>query len=118
LAVVGGPLKRRSRTSLAVAISSIWVGDDGPAGAIPATITRVRIEQAIWATRDLEAATAHFAREHGLAASGGGRHDGMGTRNRIVPLRGRRLPRAARDRGRGRGEPALLAVGAGDRQLR
>ena len=29
-----------------------------------------------------------FERDHGLAAAGGGRHDGMGTHNRIVPLGG------------------------------
>jgi len=49
---------------------------------------RVRIDHAIWATSDLDAAAAHFERAHGLAASGGGRHAGMGTHNRIVPLGG------------------------------
>jgi hypothetical protein len=48
----------------------------------------VRIDHAIWATRDLDAAAAAFERDHGLAAEGGGRHDGLGTRNRIVPLGG------------------------------
>jgi hypothetical protein len=48
----------------------------------------VRIDHVIWATRDLDAAAARFEREHGLAATGGGRHDGMGTHNRIVPLGG------------------------------
>jgi hypothetical protein len=48
----------------------------------------VRIDHAIWATRDLDAAAAQFEREHGLAPAGGGRHDGMGTHNRIVPLGG------------------------------
>jgi hypothetical protein len=48
----------------------------------------VRIDHAIWATRDLDAAAQHFAREHGLRATGGGRHDGLGTHNRIVPLGG------------------------------
>ena len=48
----------------------------------------VRIDHAIWATRDLDAAAARFEREHGLRAAGGGRHDGMGTHNRIVPLGG------------------------------
>jgi hypothetical protein len=48
----------------------------------------VRIDHAIWATRDLDTAAAHFERAHGLAATGGGRHEGMGTHNRIVPLGG------------------------------
>jgi hypothetical protein len=48
----------------------------------------VRIDHAIWATRDLDAAAAHFEREHGLTAAGGGRHDGLGTHNRILPLGG------------------------------
>ena len=48
----------------------------------------MRIDHAIWATGDLEAAAERFAREHGLHASGGGRHDGLGTHNRIVPLGG------------------------------
>jgi hypothetical protein len=46
----------------------------------------VRIDHVIWATRDCDAAAAHFERVHGLTAAGGGRHDGMGTHNRIVPL--------------------------------
>ena len=48
----------------------------------------VRIDHVIWATRDLDEAAASFERSHGLAAAGGGRHDGMGTHNRIVPLGG------------------------------
>jgi hypothetical protein len=48
----------------------------------------MRLDHAIWATRDLDAAAAHFEREYGLAAGGGGRHEGMGTHNRIVPLGG------------------------------
>ena len=48
----------------------------------------MRIDHAIWATQDRDAAAAHFERVHGLAAAGGGRHDGMGTHNRIVPLGG------------------------------
>jgi Glyoxalase-like domain len=48
----------------------------------------VRIDHAIWATRDLDAAAERFERDHGLAAAGGGRHDGLGTHNRIVPLGG------------------------------
>src|SRR4051795_3067837 len=48
----------------------------------------MRLDHAIWATRDLDAAAARFEREHGLAAAGGGRHEGMGTHNRIVPRGG------------------------------
>ena len=48
----------------------------------------MRIDHAIWATSDLDAAAARFEREHGLASTGGGRHEGMGTHNRIVPLGG------------------------------
>src|SRR6187200_3375449 len=48
----------------------------------------MRIDHAIWATSDLDAAAARFEREYGLAATGGGRHEGMGTENRIVPLGG------------------------------
>ena len=48
----------------------------------------MRIDHAIWATRDLDAAAARFEREYGLAAAGGGRHEGMGTHNRLVPLGG------------------------------
>ena len=42
----------------------------------------------IWATADLEATAARMERDHGLRATGGGAHDGMGTHNRIVPLGG------------------------------
>ena len=48
----------------------------------------MRIDHAIWVTRDLDAAAERFERDHGLAAAGGGRHDGLGTHNRIVPLGG------------------------------
>src|SRR3954464_7692743 len=48
----------------------------------------MRIDHAIWATSDLDGAAARFEREHGLIAAGGGRHEGMGTHNRIVPLGG------------------------------
>jgi catechol 2,3-dioxygenase-like lactoylglutathione lyase family enzyme len=46
----------------------------------------VRIDHVIVATADLDAAAARLAREHGLRACGGGRHEGLGTHNRIVPL--------------------------------
>ena len=58
-----------------------------PAG-IPGTLRRVRIDHVIWATTDLDAAAERLERSHGLRAAGGGRHDGMGTHNRIVPLGG------------------------------
>ena len=50
----------------------------------------------IWATADLDAAAERLEQTYGLRAGGGGRHDGMGTHNRIVPL--------------GRGYLELLAV--------
>jgi hypothetical protein len=53
-------------------------------------------DHVIWATADLDAAAERLERTHGLRAGGGGRHDGMGTHNRIVPL--------------GRGYLELLAV--------
>ena len=40
----------------------------------------------IYATRDLEAAAARIERELGLPSVAGGRHRGLGTHNRIVPL--------------------------------
>jgi Glyoxalase-like domain len=48
----------------------------------------VRIDHVIYAAADLDAATARFEDELGLAAAGGGRHEGHGTHNRIVPLGG------------------------------
>ena len=48
----------------------------------------MRIDHVIYATRDLDAAAARLEAEHGLVASGGGRHAGIGTENRIVPLGG------------------------------
>jgi hypothetical protein len=46
----------------------------------------MQIDHVIWATADLDAAAERLERSHGLHARGGGRHDGMGTHNRIVPL--------------------------------
>ena len=40
----------------------------------------------IYAAADLDAAAAHVESELGLQARAGGRHEGLGTRNRIVPL--------------------------------
>ena len=48
----------------------------------------MQLDHVIWATADLDAAADRLEREHGLRAGGGGRHDGMGTHNRIVPLGG------------------------------
>jgi hypothetical protein len=46
----------------------------------------MQIDHVIWATADLDDAAERLERSHGLRAEGGGRHDGMGTHNRIVPL--------------------------------
>jgi hypothetical protein len=48
----------------------------------------VRIDHVIYATNDLAAAAARVKSELGLAVVGGGRHDGIGTHNKIVPLGG------------------------------
>jgi hypothetical protein len=56
----------------------------------------VRIDHVIYATADLDAAAARVEAELGLVAVAGGRHEGLGTHNRIVPL--------------GRGYLELLAV--------
>jgi hypothetical protein len=46
----------------------------------------VRVDHVIYATRDLDAAAARVERELGLVTRAGGRHEGLGTHNRIVPL--------------------------------
>lgn len=46
----------------------------------------MHIDHVIVAAPDLDAAAARLESEHGLAVSGGGRHTGIGTENRIVPL--------------------------------
>jgi hypothetical protein len=48
----------------------------------------MRIDHVLWATSDLDAAAERFASRHGLQATGGGRHVGQGTHNRIIPLGG------------------------------
>jgi len=48
----------------------------------------VRIDHVIYAAADLDAAAARVERELGLVARPGGRHEGLGTHNRIVPLGG------------------------------
>src|SRR5919108_282857 len=50
--------------------------------------TAMRIDHVIYATADLDAAAARVEAALGIAAAGGGRHDGLGTHNRIVPLGG------------------------------
>jgi Glyoxalase-like domain len=46
----------------------------------------MHIDHAIIATADLDATARRLEDEYGLAVSGGGRHLGIGTANRIVPL--------------------------------
>jgi hypothetical protein len=48
----------------------------------------VRIDHVIYATADLDAAARRIEQRLGFAAVGGGRHDAIGTHNRIVPLGG------------------------------
>jgi hypothetical protein len=48
----------------------------------------VRIDHVIYAAADLDAAAARVEAVLGVAARGGGRHDRIGTHNRIVPLGG------------------------------
>jgi len=48
----------------------------------------MRIDHVIYATSDLEAATARLAAQLEIPAAGGGRHEGIGTHNEIFPLGG------------------------------
>ena len=48
----------------------------------------MRIDHVIYATRDLDDAAARIERDLGLTSLPGGRHEGLGTQNRIVPLGG------------------------------
>jgi hypothetical protein len=48
----------------------------------------MRIDHVIYAASDLDAAVARLESEFGLQAHTGGRHEGLGTKNRIVPLGG------------------------------
>jgi hypothetical protein len=48
----------------------------------------VRIDHVIYATADLDEAAARVESELGLSVVPGGRHEGHGTHNRIVPLGG------------------------------
>jgi hypothetical protein len=49
-------------------------------------MTARRIDHVILAAADLAAATARVERELGVPATGGGRHDGLGTHNRVIPV--------------------------------
>jgi hypothetical protein len=57
----------------------------------------MRTDHVLIATADPDAPAARLEAEHGLVATGGGRHERIGTHNRIVPLGGG-YPRADRDR--------------------
>lgn len=46
----------------------------------------MRIDHVIYGTADLDRAAARMEAELGLTAAPGGRHEGLGTHNRIVPL--------------------------------
>lgn len=46
----------------------------------------IEIDHVIVAVNDLAAAAARFERDYGLSSVEGGRHRGLGTGNRIVPL--------------------------------
>ncbi len=46
----------------------------------------MRLDHVIWATRDLERTALRLRERRGLGSLAGGRHLGMGTENRIVPL--------------------------------
>jgi glyoxalase-like protein len=73
----------------------------------------VRIDHVIWATADLAGATARLAAEHGLADAGGGRHAGIGTHNRVLPLGGGYLEvLAVADPDEAAGSPLGRAVAA------
>jgi hypothetical protein len=51
-------------------------------------VPRVRLDHVIYATSDPDAAAARVESELGLTVVQGGRHEGHGTHNRIVPLGG------------------------------
>ena len=49
-------------------------------------MTTLAIDHVILATADMAATAARLQRDHGVASLPGGRHEGHGTGNRIVPL--------------------------------
>ena len=78
----------------------------------------MRIDHVIYAATSLDAAAARVESELGLHARAGGRHEGLGTHNRIVPLEGGYLellavadPDEAASSDFGRGLLARLALG-------
>jgi hypothetical protein len=78
----------------------------------------VRIDHVIYAAVDLDVAAGLVESKLGLLARAGGRHEGLGTRNRIVPLGGGYLellavsdPKEAAGSDFGRGLLARLAQG-------
>ena len=46
----------------------------------------MNIDHVLVAVDDLDAAAERFSRNYGLASVAGGRHDGVGTANRLIPL--------------------------------
>jgi glyoxalase-like protein len=48
----------------------------------------MRIDHVIWVAEDLHPTAERLAHEHGLPDGGGGRHVGIGTHNRVLPLGG------------------------------
>ncbi len=71
----------------------------------------LRLDHVIYATADLDAAAARVEAELGLAVAAGGRHEGMGTHNRIVPLGGGYLELlAVADAAEAAGSPLGAAV--------
>jgi catechol 2,3-dioxygenase-like lactoylglutathione lyase family enzyme len=82
----------------------------------------MRIDHVIIVTTDLDRSAARLRDEHGLGAIPGGRHEGIGTMNRIVPLGGGYLELLAiADRGEAERSPfgswALAALGDADEAL-
>jgi hypothetical protein len=59
----------------------------------------MRLDHIVWSVADLDAAQARVERELGVPVEAGRSHEGQGTHNRIVPLRGAYLELLAiRDR--------------------
>ena len=77
-------------------------------------------DHVIYAARDLDATSARLEAKYGLVATGGGRHDGLGTHNRVMPLGGGYLevlavadPEEAAGSDLGRAVTARIEVGEG-----